>query len=255
MSTFLAALQFLTTIRLRRSAVNPEKLGQSTVYFPVVGLMIGLVMAGLSWLLNLALPSSVVNVLLLVYLVVITGGLHLDGFMDTCDGLAGRSVEERLRIMDDSRVGGFAVAGAFCLLLLKYVALNSLPKPAMPAALVLMTVISRWAMVYAISVYPYAKPEGLGTAFRQAGARWRLLTATLVTLLIVFGIAFLNNSARSYAAGLTVIFVAWLVTVVVASFLKGRLSGLTGDSYGAINEAVEVSVLLAIIFLARLPLL
>ena len=104
---FLAALTFLTIIPLpRRWKVSPEEVGQSAAYFPAVGAIIGLILVGLNWLLSLLLPSAVVNVLLIVSLVVISGALHLDGFVDTCDGIASyKSVEERWQVMRDSRVG------------------------------------------------------------------------------------------------------------------------------------------------------
>jgi len=111
--SFLAAFQFLTSIPL------PGRR-----YFPVVGLIIGLILAGLNWLLSLILPSAVVNALLIVVLVIITGALHLDGFVDTCDGIAGhKAVEDRWRVMHDSRAGAFGIVGVVLLLLVKYVSL------------------------------------------------------------------------------------------------------------------------------------
>jgi len=135
--SFLAALRFLTVIPLPgRREVRQGEIGHSIVYFPVVGVIIGLVLAGLSWLLSLILPSMVVNALLLVALVVITGALHLDGFIDTCDGLGTHQTPEaRWRIMSDSRVGGFGIIGAVLLLLVKYVSLNSVPGALLMATL------------------------------------------------------------------------------------------------------------------------
>ena len=171
---FLDALRFLTIIPLpRRREVSPEELGRSLVYFPVVGIIIGLILAGLGWLLSLILPSAVVNVLLIVSLVVISGALHLDGFADTCDGIAGhKTVEARWQVMRDSRVGGFGIAGVCLLLLVKYISLNSVPQHLLITTLILMPAISRWAMVYALFAYPYARPSGLGKAFKQE-ARWQ----------------------------------------------------------------------------------
>lgn len=84
--SFFTALSFLTIIpRPFRGEVSAEEIGRSLSYFPVVGVALGLFMAGLSWLLSLLLPTTVVYGLLLVALTIITGGLHLDGFADTCD--------------------------------------------------------------------------------------------------------------------------------------------------------------------------
>ncbi len=245
---FLYALQFLTIISIPwRREVSPEELGRSAGYFPVVGLIIGLVLVGLDWLFGLILPSAVANALLIVSLVVITGVLHLDGFVDTCDGIAGhKTAEDRWRVMHDSRVGGFGIVGIVLLLLVKYVSLNSIPLPLMMTTLVLMPVISRWATVYAIFAYPYAKPSGLGKAFKQ-GTNWlRFTMATLIALVVVVGLAQL--------VGLTIMFLIWVMTVVMAAYLKSKFSGLTGDTYGAINEVAEVGVLILVTLLARLGL-
>jgi len=198
-------------------------------------------------LLGLILPPPVVNVLLVVFLVVISGGLHLDGFIDTCDGIAGhKTAEERWQVMHDSRVGGFGIVGACCLLLVKYVSLNSVPAPLLMMTLVLMPVISRWAMVYAIFAYPYARPSGLGKVFKQ-GANWQRFTpATLIALAVTIILA------PSELAGLAIMLGIWVMTIAMASYLKRKFSGLTGDTYGAVNEVAEVCVLILVCLLARL---
>ncbi len=249
--SFLAALQFLTSIPLpgRREA-TPEQLGRATAYFPLVGLIIGLILAGLNWLFNHILPPAVVNVLVLVALVIITGALHLDGFVDTCDGIAGhKAVEDRWRVMRDSRAGAFGIVGAALLLLVKYVSLNSIPPIFMMATLLFMPVVSRWAMVYAIFIYPYARPSGLGTAFKQK-TRWPEFTiATLITFIIAVALFPLFS-----LTGLILMVGVWIVTTAFSFYLKYKFSGLTGDTYGAINEVAEVVVLIIVCLLAHIRL-
>jgi len=238
----LAALQLLTIIPIRRNFTCQE-IGRATGYFPVVGIIIGLVLAGLNYGLSLILPSAVANILLIVSLVVITGALHLDGLVDTCDGLAShRSPEERRQVMRDSRAGGFGVIGVALLLLVKYILLGSLPQSAMMLTLILMPAVSRWAMVYAIFTQPYANPSGLGKVFKQE-ARWpQLLLATLIVFALAVGLFKL--------AGLVVMFAIWVLVMVMATYLKRKLGGLTGDTYGAINEIAESGVLLMVVLLA-----
>jgi len=237
---FLAALQFLTIIPSPRREVKPEDLARSTGYFPVIGLIIGLILVGLSCLFGLFLPSAVTNVLLVVSLVVLSGALHLDGLVDTCDGIGGhKSVEARWRVMDDSRAGAFGIIGVCCLLLIKYVLLNSIPADWLMMALVLMPVLSRWSMVYAIFTYPYAKPSGLGRVFKQRAGWQGLFQATLVALAVAVLAARL--------AGLAIMVGVWIIVTIMATYLKGKFSGLTGDTYGAINEVAEVSVLLLVL--------
>ena len=213
----------------------------------MVGLIIGLILVGLNWLLGLILPSPIVNILLIISLVVLSGALHLDGFVDTCDGIAGhKTVEERWQVMRDSRAGSFGIIGVCCLLLVKYVSLNSVPQPLLITTLVLMPVISRWAMVYAVFAYPYARPSGLGRVFKQ-GANWqRLVMATMIALVVAVVLARLP--------GLIIMFGIWIIVLVIATYLKSKFSGLTGDTYGAINEMAEVCVLILVSLLANLGL-
>ncbi len=239
--SFLAAIQFLTSIPVPlKRELSPEQLGRATAYFPVVGLIIGGILVILNWLLGFILPASVVNALLIVALVIITGALHLDGLADTCDGIAGhKPVEERWRVMHDSRTGAFGVVGIVLLLLVKYVALNNIPSVFTIAVLLFMPVVSRWAMVYAIFVFRYARPSGLGTAFKTA-TRWPEFTvATIFTLAIAVALYPLFS-----ITGLLLIFGIWIITTSFAFYLKYKFAGLTGDTYGAINEVAEVMALL-----------
>jgi len=249
---FLAALSFLTIIPLPwRREVSPEQVGRSIGYFPVVGIIVGLILAGLYWLLGLILPSAIVNGLLLVCLVVLTGGLHLDGFVDTCDGIAGHKTSEaRRRVMHDARAGAFGVVGVFLLLLVKYISLNSVPESLMMATLVLMPVVSRWAMVYAVFAYPYARPSGLGKVLKQ-GISWQRFTiATVITLAVAIGLARWAGIAYFYLPGFVIMLGVWVIVMAMAVYLKRKFSGLTGDTYGAINEVAEVSVLILVCLLA-----
>ncbi len=165
---FLAALRFLTIIPLPRlSEASGKDVGRSLVYFPIVGIIIGLILAGLAWVLTLVLPMAVVAILLIIALVLIIGGLHLDGLADTFDGLAGHTVEERWQIMRDSHIGSFGVVAIVCLLLLEYGSLISIPRAWLFWSLILMPTAGRWAIVYAITVYPYARPSGSGRYLRR----------------------------------------------------------------------------------------
>jgi len=247
--SFLLALKFLTSIPiLRRREVSPQELGRSIAYFPAIGIIIGLLLAGLNWLLTFILPPAVVNVLLVTFLVVITGALHLDGLVDTCDGIAGhKTTEERLKVMRDSRAGGFGIIGVCCLLLVKFIALNSVPEDMKMATLILMPTLSRWIVVWAVFAYPYARKTGLGKVFKEEANLKRFILATLTALAAALVLG------RLY--GFIIMLLIWLISWAVAAYLKRKFAGLTGDNYGAINEVAEVSVLILIIILAQSQLL
>jgi adenosylcobinamide-GDP ribazoletransferase len=241
---FLVAVQLLTSFPVAVSKkTGPERLGQATVWFPVVGLLMGLVLSGLNWVLAWVLPPLLIDALLVAALVLMTGAMHLDGLADTCDGIAGyRDRAERLRIMHDSRTGAFGVVGIVVVLVVKLAAISAVLPQYINAALSLMPVLSRWAMVYAIFAFKYARPDGMGAAYKQAARLPQFLGATIVALAV----------AAAMIPSLSLVgFVAfagvWLATTVTALYLRSKLGGLTGDTYGAINEVMEVMTLLMIV--------
>jgi adenosylcobinamide-GDP ribazoletransferase len=240
---FFTALRFLTVlpVPLGREAAS-ERVGRSMVYFPFIGLLLGLLLAGLDWALERVLPLSVSSSILLVVLVLVTGATHLDGFIDTCDGMvAGKTPQQRWEIMRDSRVGAFGVVGACCLLLLMYVSLANLPESSRTWALVLMPVLGLWAVVCAIWAFPYARPEGLGRAFKDQATWWMVGVATVVALAV--------SVATLRLTGLAVMFGVGLVTLLLCVIFKRELAGLTGDTYGAVIVMGELTSLILVIAL------
>jgi len=243
---FWIAWQFLTIIPSPyHREYKAEDLGKSISFFPVVGLFLGLVLFGLDLLLGLFLPSILINVLLVIALIILTGALHLDGFIDTCDGLTLRSsASDRLKVMSDSRVGGFGVVGGCCLVLAKFAALVTLPEGLRASALILMPLLSRWGMVQAISAFSPAKKEGMGWAIKQK-ANWKgMVVATLFSLIIM--VVLLKWWGAALLAALC------LILLAVPKYLCPKFGGLTGDNYGAINEFAEVIVLILMFIIGEL---
>lgn len=238
------AFRFLTIIPLPFDRqVSAKEVGRSLIYFPIVGLAIGFVLAGLDRLLMFSLlPSSVANGILVVALVLLTGAAHLDGFIDTCDGfVGGMTPQQRWEVMRDSRVGAFGVVGAFCLLLLKYVSLAGLPDSTRRGALLLMPVLALWAAVLCISIFPYAKSQGLGKAFKEQATWPRVAIATVFAIVASAGFLRLG--------GLVLMICVGLIALGMATILCHRFAGLTGDTYGAIIESSEVAALLGAILI------
>jgi adenosylcobinamide-GDP ribazoletransferase len=244
--SLFVALQFLTHLPTPAGLpVAGPALGRALGWFPVVGLLLGALLVAADRLLGVLLPRGLVDVLLLVLLALLTVGLHLDGFMDTCDGLFSlRSPAERLAIFRDSRVGSFGVVGAATLLLLQWTALGALPAGSRATMLLVTLAIARWAMVYAIVAFPYGRAEGLGRVFKEQAGGKALLAATLVAGLVA---ALLLG-----AAGLAALALAAVAAWGFARYCLGRLPGLTGDTYGALDELVETLVLIALPPLVRL---
>jgi len=235
----LASLQFLTLVPpLIRRPFTSEELGRAVGHFPLVGVVLGGLLAGLDALLGAFLPGPVVAALLLTAWVILTGALHLDGLLDACDGLlGGHTREDRLRILRDESVGAYGLAGGFLLLLLKWCALAALPHRGL--ALLVAPTLGRWGVSLAVVLFPYARPQGLGRAMKDHAGRAQAALAT-VTALLAVGLALC-------LPGLVVLALAGAVTWGAARFAQHRLSGLTGDIYGAICELVEMVVLLALV--------
>lgn len=248
MNSFFFALQHLTRIYIKDVPFDEKDLGRSGMFFPLVGLLLGGIMVGLLWLSAAVFPPPATAALLVVGMVIVTGGLHLDGFMDTMDGvLSGRSRERKMEIMKDSRVGAFGALGLACLLLLKFALILSLPGHYLPRILILVPVLSRWGMVYAIARFPYARPEGLGKLYSQFTSNRELAVATLVACAVAAG--------AGGPAGLVLLGLAGISAhLLCAQFVK-QLGGLTGDTYGAVNEILEVIVLLMFYPLYKFTLL
>lgn len=225
------AFAFLTIV----SVGYPENAqpGQAFAYFPLVGLAIGLVVSGVAA--TQIFAPDVTALLTLIVWVVLTGGLHLDGFGDSCDALlATTTPERRLEIMKDPRAGTWAVVGLVLLLLGKWVLLREVA----PALLIAPPIVGRWAMVLAATVFPYARTSGLGAYFRQGLGRTQFGIATALTVICV-----------AVAGGwvLMTLVIGLAVALGVGRWAAGRLNGgLTGDVYGAICEITEWVCLLGL---------
>ena len=232
-----AALQFLTILPpiVRREFTGLE-LGRSTAYFPLVGILIGVILAGMDLADSRMLPPSVGAAVLLTAWVVLTGALHLDGYLDSCDALfGGWTPDDRLRILRDERVGAFAVAGGVLLMLAKYATLASIHRRG--TAVIVAAVLGRWVMTLVVLTYPYLRPEGLGRLIKDH-AGW---PQGLISMVIaVAAVAACGGRFGPVVAGCTIA-AGWYV----AHCGMKRLGGLTGDIYGAVCEVAEAAALIA----------
>jgi cobalamin 5'-phosphate synthase/cobalamin synthase len=233
------AVRLLTRIPVPLGVPDDERtVAASVPYLPLVGLAIGSLLAAMDAGLRLLLATSVVDALLLVALAAVTGAFHLDGLMDSADGLFVRADRvRRLQIMRDSRVGAFGVAALALTLLTEYAALGALPPSARWLALALMGLTSRWSIPLVAALFPYARSEGTGMAVR-AGATLPALAA---------GTAVAAGCAVALAGVWGLAMMGWVALVAVATggFAAQRLGGLTGDVYGAVVVLSEVAALLA----------
>lgn len=240
MRYYIIALQFLTIIPLP-FAVRCEKedLGRSTALFPLAGVTIGALLVGLNWLISPWLARPLCDALLITALAALTGGLHLDGLADVCDGLAARGGRERfLAVMKDSQVGAVGAVGLVLCLLLKWQALVAVPIELKWQALLLFPTLARFGQVFALTGARHARQDGLGATFvRGTGG---------VALFLAF---FTAASASVFLLGLKGVVALAAVCLLTAAgrlFFQRRLGGLTGDTVGCISELNEIMALMII---------
>jgi len=234
----LLAIQFLTQIPVRlKQTYGEREVGASLLYYPLVGLLLGALLAGLHAMLH-GVPVLLHAALLLAAWVVMTGALHLDGLADSVDAwLGGIGNRERtLAIMKDPYAGPAAVVAVMLVLLLKFAALVSLVQCGNGWALLWPPLLARTAMPLLFLTTPYVRPGGLGAALAQHAPRRTVTVILLVTLLGV--LAVLEMRGVGLVLGCLAVF--WLLR----RMMMARLGGTTGDTAGALLELLETVALI-----------
>ena len=237
MNSFLIGLQFLTRIHLVRQTVwTAEDFGRSTRFFPLVGLVLGICYALAAWILVSVLGMRALTAALLLILpLLLTGGLHADGFMDTADGVfSGRERERKLEIMKDSRVGSFGVVAFVLLMFLQFALLLDMSPPLLVPVFFVMPIIGRMAMVLAVSCFPYARADGMGKTFADMADRGTVAIAAVTASVLVIPIGLLATLALVLGIVFALLFCRWMTAI---------LGGVTGDVYGAATVLTETIVL------------
>jgi adenosylcobinamide-GDP ribazoletransferase len=235
----LAAVQFLTRLQVPSAPYAPDTLARGVKFFPIVGLLVGLGSALLYFLLAPHLPSAAVGLLIVVYLVFITGCLHEDGLADTADGLGGEGEREKvLAVMRDSRIGTYGAAALTLSLLSRVLLIASLPKYRAEAYLIASAVLCRWTTL-PLSFYLSSardRDDGQGARIARLTTRSSLVIGSILALGIVFAILRVR--------ALIPVLATMAVTFVTALYYKRRIGGITGDCFGATNQLAEVAVYL-----------
>lgn len=253
----LAAFQFLSRFPVRAELeFTPELLKRSAKYYPLVGAAIGIVIWLIGAIAGLALPVFPLSVILLIVWVWLTGGLHLDGWMDSADAfLSYRPREKMLEIMKDSRVGAMGVLACVLLLLFKTSLLVTLLGRGLYAAgagIMIAPIWSRWFMALAMRKWPTARgKEGLAGRFQGQSSN-DTLRSTLLALVLSAALLLLAavpqwgdvNLILSSVYYILAPVLAWGIGSWMAGRMSARLGGLTGDTYGAMNEGLEAMLLL-----------
>ncbi|WP_228139914.1 MULTISPECIES: adenosylcobinamide-GDP ribazoletransferase [Psychrobacter] len=245
----LVAIQFLTRLPVPPFIhYNPQWLHQSSRHFPAVGLLVGLLCAGVFWLGSILFTPLVAAVISTVFSIRLTGAFHEDGLADSCDGLGGGLTRERtLTIMKDSRLGTYGVLGLVSALLLKVTLLASMPLSVAIIALIIGHTASRLLCISLLALLPYggeiehakAKPMAQQLTPLQGvlSSGWLILAGVLVTIIF-------PNTMHQIGLGqwLLTLLLALIATDYMRRLLRRRLEGYTGDGLGATQQVSEVAI-------------
>jgi adenosylcobinamide-GDP ribazoletransferase len=254
MKKLILAFQFLTIVPVKdMGEISDEDMGSTTVLFPVVGFAEGILLAFSATLFLKVFPAELANALLVLILAIMNGGLHLDGLSDTFDAIGSRGdTEKKLSIMKDSTVGPMGVIAIVMTLLLKYALLNAVYLQSNFAvyclAVISTPLLSRWAMVPAAFYSKSARRDGLGRLFIEHTAKNELITSTILAIVLMTVL-----SVISVQFSYLMFYIMFAMPVLYAfSFLavwglKKLLSGMTGDSLGAVNEIAVLVFLMMVV--------
>jgi adenosylcobinamide-GDP ribazoletransferase len=235
----ILAIRFLTIVPVPgREASGPVALGRAAWWFPVIGLALGVSLAGADRLFSFVFPALLAELLLISLWKILTGGIHLDGLADAIDGIAGPDAQHRIAIMRDSRIGVFGAVGLILCLLMSAGALDGVPPARHALVLLMVPVIGRLAPLLIGPLFPSATPgEGAGAVFQAGLSPW----AAPVHLAWLWGLAGVLLGPWS---GLW-LSLALASVLLWAGFLASRFGGLTGDALGSSVEIGELAALAA----------
>ncbi|MFS2025820.1 adenosylcobinamide-GDP ribazoletransferase [Massilia sp. CT11-137] len=244
---FFIALQFFTRLPIPGwVGFEAAWLQHASRYFPLVGVVVAAVAAGVYYAAALVLPAPVAAVLSTAASIYITGAFHEDGFADTCDGLGGGMTKERaLEIMKDSRVGAYGAIGIVCMLATKLSALAMLPPHVAVAALFVAHPLSRLAATALIWKLDYVRGEGKAKPLAQQMTTAEFAIATITCTLPAAYV--LATNALTPAAMLAAIIAAALAAVWLGRLFVRRLGGYTGDCLGAVQQLAEALIHVAVL--------
>jgi adenosylcobinamide-GDP ribazoletransferase len=238
METLIIAIQFLTTLPVRTEKLPAaDQLGRAAGWFSFVGALIGFITAGMFILCRIIFPDFLAAALSLAVWIILSGGLHLDGVADCCDSLfVSAEKDRRLEIMSDPHHGTFGTIGLIVLILVKFAALYSLPVKYMLFGLPFACALSRWLLLPA-GRQPNAKPGDLGESY-SGGLKSRDMIWGVIPVIIL---AVLTGWISISTTILVVVF-----TILLISFTRSKLDGITGDVLGFIVELSETLVLISL---------
>lgn len=231
----ILALQFLTRLPVNIPVdFNKENIRRSTFYYPLVGLLLGII-ASIPYYFLSPLNSELASFLTLLLMIILTGGLHLDGLSDSADGFfSNRDKERTLEIMKDSRIGAFGVLSLILIILFKYILISNIG-PNLPLALGFSMANSRLIVLLQIATKKSARPGGLGDMVHKSQPRPYIIAGITIYLILIIFVEM---------AYLIPLIFSLIIGEFISLYTNKKIGGFTGDVYGATIEITEAASLL-----------
>lgn len=239
----LLFFQFFTRIPIKKNLIcEKENFRRGAIFFPVIGLFIG----SLQWIIyyfsSKVFNSNITAVFVMIVPLIVTGGLHVDGLGDTCDGFfAFKGGKDRIiEIMKDSTNGTFATMAIVFDMIIKYVLINTVIDKNIPLIIIAAPIISRLTVVFIAFIGKNAKKTGSGNIFIGNIDLKRMITAVILTIIFTVKLVGIKELSILIAAAIT-------LSLLFNKFCESKIDGHTGDTLGANNELVEILVMLVFV--------
>ena len=243
-NSFFIALSMYSRIPVPRVDWKKENMRYAMCFFPMIGVAIGAVMYLAGWLLDkVAVGTLFRGVVFTLIPIIITGGIHMDGFMDTMDALGSwGDREKKLEILKDSHAGAFAILGMGCYLMWSVAVWNELPAEVLGVCGVSF-VLSRALSGFSVVTFPAARNSGLLKMF-QDGAQKKVVRITMCLYVVAAVIMMAMMDARAMTGAVAGAMIAFLYYVVVS---RKQFGGVTGDLAGFFLETAELAMFTGIL--------
>jgi adenosylcobinamide-GDP ribazoletransferase len=241
---FLLMLQLLTRVPISKALpCENDNFKNGANFFALIGLLIGLCQYILFIILAKIMPINFAVIAIIIFDILITGALHIDGFGDTCDGFfAFKGKDKIIEIMKDSRIGTFGCIGIILNLLIKYEGYLLLLDNTNALMLLIIPMISKFSMILLSYIGKPAKEKGSGNLFINTVTLKELIVNIIFIITIGFLLTFIFETAILFIA-------AVIITILFNLLCNSKIKGVTGDSLGANNELI---VLLSLIILSSI---
>lgn len=243
MNSFKLLLSFFTRIPVGNVDFSEEEFIKGIKYTPIVGLVIGTILLLIAGMLSNKVDSEVRAFLIVMVYIFVTGGLHLDGLSDTCDGIfSNRSPERILEIMKDSRVGSFGVLSLIILLLGDIIFISK----ASLLSILFFPIIGRIAIVLACKFSNYSRSEGMGKSFIENGGNKDSIVTVSICSIIMIILAVILGQAHIIIG----IIITYILSYFIIKNISKKINGITGDVLGFIAEISQL-IFLITVYLGR----